>query len=70
CDAPQASIEQWLTERQQAGTDVSDAGIEVMHHQLQEMEPLDADEAALSIRVDTASDSAMSDLSEQLRKRL
>ena len=70
CHAPQASIEQWLTERQQAGTDVSDAGIEVMRHQLQEMEPLDADEAALSIRVDTASDSAMSDLSEQLRKRL
>ena len=70
CDAPQASIEQWLKERQQAGTDVSDAGIEVMRHQLQEMEPLDADEAALSIRVDTASDSAMSDLSEQLKKRL
>mgnify|MGYP001384880215 FL=1 len=41
-----------------------------MRHQLQEMEPLDADEAALSIRVDTASDSAMSDLSEQLKKRL
>ncbi|MAD00094.1 hypothetical protein CNQ84_17185 [Pseudomonas abyssi] len=70
CDAPQASIEQWLSERQQAGTDISDAGIEVMRHQLQEMEPLDADEAALSIRVDTASETAMSDLSEQLKKRL
>ncbi|GGE54270.1 hypothetical protein GCM10007421_30910 [Halopseudomonas oceani] len=70
CDAPQQTVEQWLVERQQQGTDVSDAGIDVMRHQLQSMEPLTDEEKRLSLSIDTSSEDAMSGIAEQLRQRL
>lgn len=70
CDAPQETIEQWLIERQQRGSDVSDAGVEVMRHQLQSLEPLDDEESQLTVHVDTSSEDAMNGIAEQLRQRL
>ena len=70
CEAPQEVIEHWLEQRQQQGGDISDAGIEVMHHQLTTRQPLSDEEAQLAVQIDTSSEEAMNSIAEQLRQRL
>jgi aminoglycoside phosphotransferase family enzyme/predicted kinase len=53
CAAPKAVIESWLTQRQTANEDPSDATIEVIEAQLANREPLTADETLRSRHVET-----------------
>lgn len=49
CDIPAEELRRRLTERENAGTDASDAGVAVMEQQLQQREPLTAEERARSV---------------------
>jgi hypothetical protein len=46
--------------RERAGRDASDAGIEVLHHQIRNARPLDPDERAFAVTID-ASNAACAD---------
>ena len=54
CRADQAVLEQRIEQRDEAGDDPSEAGLEVLEHQQQKMEPLDESEQADALIVDTA----------------
>lgn len=53
CQASPATLRRRVAGRQAAGTDPSEAGLEVLERQLQGHEPLDADERAAAIEVRT-----------------
>ena len=52
--APLSLLEQWITKRQAEKRDASDAGLAVLHHQIESREPLDKNEAAMTCFVDTS----------------
>ena len=52
--APISLLEQWLTKRQRENRDASDAGVDVLHHQLRTREPLDEKESEMTLFVDTS----------------
>lgn len=54
CDADQAVLEQRIEQRDEAGDDPSEAGLEVLAHQQKTMEPLDESERADTLYLDTA----------------
>jgi aminoglycoside phosphotransferase family enzyme/predicted kinase len=57
CHASEATLHQRLMARGRAGSDASEAGMAVLHHQLQNNEPLSIAEQAESILFDSARDS-------------
>jgi predicted kinase len=54
CKADQTILEQRIKRRAEAGDDPSEAGLEVLAHQQQNMEPLDESEQAQALDLDTA----------------
>lgn len=54
--APLATLEQRLARRAAEGRDASEAGLDVLRHQLRTREPLAGDEAASAVTVDTAAE--------------
>lgn len=53
CDAEQAVLEQRIEQRDEAGDDPSEAGLEVLAHQQDTMEPLEESELADALSLDT-----------------
>ncbi|MBI3994775.1 MAG: AAA family ATPase, partial [Nitrospirae bacterium] len=53
CTAPLSVLEMRLAKRAAAGTDISDADVEIMRRQLSVFEPFDREEAEHAIKVDT-----------------
>ncbi|WP_183143727.1 bifunctional aminoglycoside phosphotransferase/ATP-binding protein [Pseudomonas cichorii] len=70
CEAPQAVIAGWLKQRQEQGSDPSDATLEVIETQQASREPLEADEILRSKHVETSKSSNLEELVENLRQRL
>ncbi|UTW09217.1 AAA family ATPase [Pseudomonas benzenivorans] len=70
CHAPQDVIASWLSQRQAAGIDPSDATLEVIQAQQASREPLSEDEQANSKRVDTHEGASLDSLVKQIRQRL
>ncbi|CAD5106935.1 bifunctional aminoglycoside phosphotransferase/ATP-binding protein [Zestomonas carbonaria] len=70
CQAPQAVIASWLEQRQQAGTDPSDATLEVIAAQQASREPLSAEEQSHSKRIDTHESASLDNLIAAIRQRL
>ncbi|MEH6566757.1 MAG: AAA family ATPase [Halopseudomonas sp.] len=70
CDVPLATVAQWIEQRRAQGSDPSDATLQIVEQQQQQLEPLDDQEQQLSLSVDTSSEASMLALSEQLKKRL
>lgn len=70
CQAPDAVIEQWLTQRRAQGTDPSDATMEVVRAQQASREPLSEAEQQLSRRVDTQEAASLDELVAAIRQRL
>jgi predicted kinase len=58
CEAPVAVLQARVVQRRAAGRDASDATVQVLDQQLARREPLDADERALAIVLDTDTDLA------------
>lgn len=70
CNAPEAVIASWLSQRQSENNDPSDATLEVIQMQLATREPLSADETLLSKRVETNESGSLDKLVRQIRDRL
>lgn len=70
CHAPLEQIADWLEQRQQQAIDPSDADLAVVQHQLEQLEPLSADELQHCLTVDTSQPQALEKLLTQLRQRL
>lgn len=70
CHAPQEVIATWLAERQAAGSDPSDATLEVIGNQERSREPLSEAELAHSGRIDTHAAGSLDELVERLRRHL
>ncbi|PVZ31218.1 bifunctional aminoglycoside phosphotransferase/ATP-binding protein [Pseudomonas sp. CC120222-01a] len=70
CHAPEAVIASWLEQRQAENSDPSDATLDVVKAQQASREPLDAQELALSTRIDTQEASGMDQVIDQIRQRL
>lgn len=69
-EAREATLLQRVTRRLERGADASEAGADVVRAQLTTREPLTERESALTIRVDTESAGAMTELVERLRSSL
>lgn len=54
CDADEATLRRRVSRRETQGTDASEAGLEVLRHQLQAREPLSDGEVRASVFLDTA----------------
>jgi len=65
-DAPAALLESRVARRASAGTDASEATVDVLRTQLREREPLDPKEAACAVRIDTATDPDPSDTAARI----
>lgn len=70
CKAPLGTIEAWIAKRTEAGTDPSDATIDIVRHQLETMEPLDDEESQHNLTVQTDKSQSVQELIATLRKRL
>jgi len=70
CEAPEAVIEQWLSERQSRGGDPSDATLEVIRAQQASREPLGERELLLPRQINTPAAGALDDLANTIRQRL
>lgn len=70
CEAPLATIEGWLQDRQQAAKDPSDADITVVQHQLDQLEPLTSEEQQHCLPVATADPGAIAQCVAAIRQRL
>ena len=70
CQAPEAVIASWLSQRQAQNNDPSDATLEVIAAQQASREPLTADEATHSKRVDTDISTSLDEVVEQIRAKL
>src|SRR5690606_6928517 len=70
CHAPDSVIAGWLAQRQAAGSDPSDATLEVIQAQHSSREPLSAVEQQHAKRVDTHDAASLGGLVEQIRQRL
>ncbi len=70
CQAPEAVISSWLTQRQVEGNDPSDATLEVIQAQQASRDPLSAEEQQHSKRVDTPDAASLDALVASIRQRL
>jgi uncharacterized protein len=70
CHAPEDVIASWLSQRQAAGVDPSDATLEVIQAQQASREPLSVEEQANSRRVETHDSTSLDNLVKQIRQRL
>jgi aminoglycoside phosphotransferase family enzyme/predicted kinase len=70
CEAPDAVIEQWLTQRQAEGGDPSDATMAVIKAQQASREPLTDSEQLLSRQIDTPDVQSLDNLVSAIRQRL
>ena len=70
CQAPEAVIAQWLTQRQEEGVDPSDATMEVIHAQQASRESLGEVELTHSRRVDTQDAGSLDELVASIRQHL
>lgn len=70
CNAPDAVIASWLTQRQADQSDPSDATLEVVAAQQAEREHLNAEELLQSKRVETNESGSLDELVKQIRQRL
>lgn len=67
CELPEAELRERLLSRQQAGFGPSDAGLDVLHAQLQRAEPLGEEEHPYELRVDSRHPLEFDDLIERLQ---
>ena len=70
CEAPDAVIEQWLTQRQAEGGDPSDATMAVIKAQQASREPLTESEQLLSRQIRTPEAGSLDNLVNVIRQRL
>ena len=70
CEAPDAVIEQWLTQRQAEGGDPSDATMAVIKAQQASREPLSESEQLLSRQIRTPEAGSLDNLVSVIRQRL
>lgn len=70
CEAPDAVIEQWLTQRQTEGGDPSDATMSVIASQQASREPLSESEQLLNRQIDTPEAGSLDKLVQAIRQRL
>ena len=70
CNAPDAVIELWLTQRQLEGHDPSDANLDVVRAQQASREPLDEGELLVARRVETNDAASLDSLVGAIRQRL
>jgi len=70
CEAPEAVIEQWLTQRQTEGGDPSDATMAVIKAQQASREPLTEREQLLSRQINTPEAGSLDNLVSVVRQRL
>jgi uncharacterized protein len=70
CEAPNAVIEQWLTQRQAEGGDPSDATLAVINAQQASREPLSESEQLLNRQIDTPEAGSLDLLVGAIRQRL
>lgn len=70
CQAPDATISQWLAQRQQTGTDPSDATLEVIAEQKASREPLQSEELACALSIATDQPASVDSLIQRLRQHL
>lgn len=70
CEAPEAVIEQWLTQRQAEGGDPSDATMAVIKAQQAGREPLTEREQLLSRQINTPEAGSLDNLVSAVRQRL
>ncbi|WP_213880667.1 AAA family ATPase [Pseudomonas sp. dw_358] len=70
CNAPDAVVASWLSQRQAEGIDPSDATLEVVESQRASREALTPEEALLAKRVETHESDSLDKLVKQIRDRL
>lgn len=70
CAAPEAVLSERVRDRQRRGDDASEAGLEVLQHQLAHADPLGSDERAVAIEVDTRSPDAVETVAAMLSARI
>ena len=70
CEAPDAVIEQWLTQRQAEGGDPSDATLAVINAQQSSREPLSESEQLLNRQISTPEAGSLDALVSDIRQRL
>ena len=70
CEAPDAVIEQWLTQRQAEGGDPSDATMAVISAQQSSREPLGESEQLLNRQINTPEAGSLDALVSAIRQRL
>ena len=70
CNADQGILEQRIEQRDKAGDDPSEAGLEVLAHQKQNMEPLDVSEQAEALQLDTGKSDSTRRATEWIMARL
>jgi len=70
CKADQSILEQRIERRDEAGDDPSEAGLEVLAHQKQNMEPLDESEQAEALHLDTAEPDSTRRAADWIAERL
>ena len=70
CHAPLPLLCRWISERQAAGTDASDADLAVLEHQIATQEPLLPAERACTLDLDTARSVTAADLCRRVRDAL
>jgi hypothetical protein len=69
CQAPEAELRRRIRQRQAGGADASEANLQVLDVQLASREPLDGDEMARTIPVDTYAPEHFAALLDELRQR-
>ncbi len=67
CAADRAVLAQRVRMRRRAGTDPSDAGVNVLDHQLRTLEPLTEEERAYATLIDTSAPAAIQTVLAALR---
>jgi aminoglycoside phosphotransferase family enzyme/predicted kinase len=69
CEAPQQILQTRIRRRSSAGTDASEADLEVLQSQIESQDRLANDELAYSVTVDTAALEAIAKVADALRRR-
>lgn len=68
--APASLLRERVQQRQQTGTDASEATLAVLENQLKEIEPLDEVERLDTVSIDTSAPNSATKMREQLKSRL
>lgn len=70
CSAPQEVLAERVRERKRRGDDASEAGLDVLEHQLGRADPLDPGERRVAIEVDTRAPDAVETVAAALAQRI